>query len=49
MEKVYFTGAGHFLFFDYGSSLDTGNHPPASSVFCKEDNSLGIAEVTFDG
>lgn len=49
LEKVYFTAAGHFLFFDCGSRLDTGNHSVASSVFCKEDSSSGIAEVTFNG
>lgn len=42
-------GAGHFLVFDYGSRLDSGIHHAAPSVFSKEDNSLDIAEVTFDG
>lgn len=42
-------GAGHFLAFDYGSRLDSGIHHAAPSAFSKEDNSLGIAEVTFDG
>lgn len=49
MEKVYLMGAGHFLVFDYGSRLDSGIHHAAPSVFSKEDNSLDIAEVTFDG
>lgn len=49
MEKVYLMGAGHFLVFDYGSRLVSGIHHAAPSVFSKEDNSLGIAEVTFDG